>query len=213
MTWDAVDWALQKKRFERIMIKRRAVNHLIIYTLLVVKVGGMSNNWRKDSGGGRVASGGGGNWRARGENLGERKARETRTGDVEGAAVAFESLTLVSRKIGPPSVDEMDEASLRDRSIQVKFFAHIVERRKRLAESDAAKNGGAVDWDPVLASFRKLREGIVSAGVKDAFAVEVYEASAGTCLDAGNFAELLKSLTVLVGVLYPYVSATNPVVE
>jgi hypothetical protein len=53
----------------------------------------------------------------------------------------------------------------------------------------------------------------VSSNTYDLFAVSVYEESAMVCIEAGNFAELLKSLTGLVRTLYPELSkdTNNPV--
>ncbi|KAJ3395040.1 hypothetical protein HDU84_004499 [Entophlyctis sp. JEL0112] len=90
----------------------------------------------------------------------------------------------------------MHSHSLRNRSVQLPFFADISRRFN--TDVAAGKN-----LDPVLAALRKLREGIVSAGIMDDFAVRVYEFSVSVCLRAQNYPELLKSLTYLVGVLYP----------
>ncbi|KAI9346085.1 hypothetical protein DFJ73DRAFT_960637 [Zopfochytrium polystomum] len=127
------------------------------------------------------------------------------------AAVAdFSSLTFVSRRLGPGS-DEFDDNSLKNRRIQEAYFAHIVGRVEKYRRDRAAAKAepGPHDMDPILANFRKLREGLVAAAVYDAFAVSVYEKSAEVCLEAGHDAELLKSLVGLVRVVYPGTSAAG----
>ncbi|KAI8828349.1 hypothetical protein BJ741DRAFT_701040 [Chytriomyces cf. hyalinus JEL632] len=55
----------------------------------------------------------------------------------------------------------------------------------------------------------KLREGIVSRAEYDAFTIQVHEQSVDLCLEAANFAELLKSLTHLVAVAYPQAATSG----
>ncbi|ORY53701.1 hypothetical protein BCR33DRAFT_711055 [Rhizoclosmatium globosum] len=119
----------------------------------------------------------------------------------------FGNLTLVSRNWD-------DEAGLRNRSTQEAFFTHIQEKLD--AFYDEERKGGVTRGtrkpgalDPILSQLRKLREGVVSLGQIDTFAIHVYETSVKTCLEGRNFAELLKSLTQLVTVFYQEASASD----
>ncbi|KAJ3126905.1 hypothetical protein HK100_010024 [Physocladia obscura] len=117
----------------------------------------------------------------------------------------FSNLSLVSR-----GFTNLDETSLLDKTVQREYFDWILTRTARFKESQkeikAKPSGG--DLDSILASLRKLREGILASKEVNDFSIRVYETSVDICLEAGNFAELLKSLTVLVGTMYTRVNKT-----
>ncbi|KAJ3229724.1 hypothetical protein HDU81_005153 [Chytriomyces hyalinus] len=135
-----------------------------------------------------------------------RRAREQRFNSKENIADSlanrFEHLSLVSRSVG--------ESGLRDRSTQQALFEHLNERIRRFRNTDSShRTGQSTEFDPILASFRKLREGIVSSAAYDTFTIQVYEQSVDLCLEAGNYAELLKSLTHFVTIVYPEAVASE----
>ncbi|TPX68672.1 hypothetical protein CcCBS67573_g07078 [Chytriomyces confervae] len=139
-----------------------------------------------------------------------RKAREQRFNSSENntdtLANKFEHLSFVSRSVG--------DSGLRDRNTQRALFEHLNERIRRLRNADSSDSSSqSTEFDPILSSFRKLREGIVSRAVYDAFTIQVYEQSVDLCLEAGNYAELLKSLTHLVTIVYPQAVASASVCE
>ncbi|KAI9335890.1 hypothetical protein BDR26DRAFT_865303 [Obelidium mucronatum] len=132
----------------------------------------------------------------------------------------FSNLTLVSRNW------DTSDAGLRNRETQVAFFAHILEKLEDCRESEklddgsdkvgtststsiptttATKKDARREMDSILSKLRKLREGVLSLGQIDAFAIQVYEKSVHVCLEAENYAELIKSLNQLVSVFYPTV--------
>ncbi|KAJ3062148.1 hypothetical protein HDU98_001956 [Podochytrium sp. JEL0797] len=94
-----------------------------------------------------------------------------------------------------------DEAGLRNRDVQERFYTYIVDKLDAVLEKErlegVTRETRSVDaLDPVLSQL-------------NSFAVQVYEKSVAVCLEAGNFAELIKSLNRLVTVLYPGAAATN----
>ncbi|KAI9326135.1 hypothetical protein BDR26DRAFT_941538 [Obelidium mucronatum] len=134
----------------------------------------------------------------------------------------FSNLTLVSRNW------DTSDAGLRNRETQVSFFAHILEKLEDCRELErlddgsnkvapstststsiptttATKKDARGAMDAILSKLRKLREGVLSLGQIDAFAIQVYEKSVHVCLEAENYAELIKSLNQLVSVFYPSV--------
>ncbi|KAJ3114161.1 hypothetical protein HDU96_002505 [Phlyctochytrium bullatum] len=113
----------------------------------------------------------------------------------------FEDLTLISRQIGEDAKN-VEHNSLRRPEVQEDLFEYI--QKKQAAAKALSDQGRRKDQlESVVALFRKLREGLLSSGRVDAFTASCYEGSVDACLDADNFAELLKSLSVLVTQIYP----------
>ncbi|KAJ3316291.1 hypothetical protein HDU76_001913 [Blyttiomyces sp. JEL0837] len=127
-----------------------------------------------------------------------------------GPKMDFHNLSFVSRTSIVDAkgryIDTSSEQSVRNRDVQEAFFEHILGRRKELLEGTSIT---PESYDQIVLLIRKLREGIVSAGVYDAFVVKVYETSVDVCLDAENYAELLKSLSQLVVSIYETIDASD----
>jgi len=87
---------------------------------------------------------------------------------------------------------------LRQPEIQKQYFKYIQEEIEKIDFSKIEEH----TLDPILASLRKLREGIVSSGQKNEFNIEVFELSTRIALKAKNFEELWKSLSYLTLTLY-----------
>ncbi|KAJ1566726.1 hypothetical protein HK405_008681 [Cladochytrium tenue] len=100
-------------------------------------------------------------------------------------ADSFAALSLVSRRLGPPSDSPDDE----NRKVQESLYQHVKDKLQKLEDQSGGQ--APLDYDPILAGF-------------------LYEHSAHVCLRAGNFPELLKSLSTLVGVIYPAISNASP---
>jgi len=87
---------------------------------------------------------------------------------------------------------------LRQPETQKQFYNYILEEIDKIDFTQIKEH----TLDPVLASLRKLREGIVSAGLINEFNIEVFELSSRISLKARNFEELWKSLSYLISTLY-----------
>ncbi|GAA5891711.1 hypothetical protein JCM6882_006177 [Rhodosporidiobolus microsporus] len=115
--------------------------------------------------------------------------------------------------------DEDEVTSLRNPDVQARFRQHIDEKLRRWAtafppsSTTTAEQRRRRDEELgiILLDLRKLREGITSIRRIDAFACEVYEASALLSLFASNNPQLSSSLPHLVHDLHPALSATSPV--
>ncbi|KAJ3219128.1 hypothetical protein HDU67_002461 [Dinochytrium kinnereticum] len=105
-------------------------------------------------------------------------------------------------------IRELEDNSLRSHGVQEDLLKHIqslvssITEQNRKDRLDYLINVG-------LNCKGKLREGLVSSGRCDLFAVEAYELSAEVCMDASNFAELLKTLTILITQIYPALIASR----
>ncbi|KAJ3153102.1 hypothetical protein HDU89_000730 [Geranomyces variabilis] len=118
---------------------------------------------------------------------------------VETIEDEFDRLTLVSRDTTSTAGGS---ASLKNRDVQRRFYAFILEQYDRLREIPAAQRKTG-HFDSVLAKLRKLREGVISSGSYDSFAAAIYEQSVDVSLESRNFAELLKALVGLTNTIYP----------
>jgi len=87
---------------------------------------------------------------------------------------------------------------LRQPETQKQFYNYILEKIEKVD----FENIKECSLDPILASLRKLREGIVSSGEINEFTIEVFELSSRIALKANNFEELWKSLSYLILTLY-----------
>ncbi|BGP16907.1 hypothetical protein JCM10213_007351 [Rhodosporidiobolus nylandii] len=101
---------------------------------------------------------------------------------------------------------EEDEVSLRNPDVQARFRRHIDEKLRRWAAAHPPASTTAPEQRKrrdeelsiILLDLRKLREGITSIRRTDAFACEVYQASALLSLFASNTPQLSSSLPHLV---------------
>ncbi|ORX58570.1 hypothetical protein BCR36DRAFT_580177 [Piromyces finnis] len=105
----------------------------------------------------------------------------------------WERVGYISRE----SINTKSE-DLRQPEIQKQFYKYILEEIDKIDLIQIKEH----TLDPVLASLRKLREGIVSAGQINEFNIEVFELSSRMSLKAKNFEELWKSLSYLITTLY-----------
>jgi len=87
---------------------------------------------------------------------------------------------------------------IRQPETQKQFYKYIQEEIDKIDFTQIKEH----TLDPILASLRKLREGIVSAGLINEFNIEVFELSSRISLKARNFEELWKSLSYLISTLY-----------
>ncbi|KAI9028559.1 hypothetical protein DFJ74DRAFT_703523 [Hyaloraphidium curvatum] len=103
----------------------------------------------------------------------------------------------VSRQLGVTDTVPRNY-DLRRAEVQERFRAEI------RADLDRATPEGRRDaLAAAVVGYRKLREGIVSSGRLDAFAVEAYEESVGAAREAEDWDEMKRSLQHLVYEIYP----------
>ncbi|KAJ3105339.1 hypothetical protein HDU97_008236 [Phlyctochytrium planicorne] len=182
----------------------------------------MESDWRRGGGNNnRGTRGGGYHSGGRGSYTGHRQGSNNRQGrswqsppdsvpitkpntpqSLPSTPRDFEDIPLLSRQT-PENIKELEESSLRNPKVQEDLLAYIKTRGE--------KDGKTKDeLNHIVGLFRKLREGLLSSGRCDAFAVQVYEASADASLHAENYGELLKTLTVLVNQIYPALLPSIP---
>ncbi|GAA6002930.1 hypothetical protein JCM10207_001902 [Rhodosporidiobolus poonsookiae] len=172
------------------------------------RTGDMNSRWAAaPTPAGRGRGAGGGTWRGRGSS--------------DSGGISRDGFRLARKEIGkaPAEMDMLlspsrglqdDEVSLKNPEVQERLRAHIDDKLRRWA---TAHPPSAVapeqlkrrneELGIILLDLRKLREGITSIRRCDAFACEVYEASALLSLFASNSAQLSSSLPPLVNDLHP----------
>ncbi|KAJ3185441.1 hypothetical protein HDU87_000062 [Geranomyces variabilis] len=120
---------------------------------------------------------------------------------VETVEDEFDRLSLVSRDTTSKAGGA---ASLKNRDVQSRFYAFILEQYDRLREIPVAqRKTGHFDSVLNVVSKGKLREGVISSGSYESFAAAIYEQSVDVSLASRNFAELLKALVGLTNTIYP----------
>jgi hypothetical protein len=112
----------------------------------------------------------------------------------------------VSRQLGLEDSVAPD-LDLRRHEVQERFYREIhrdLDTAKTATDSQAAEIRAQA-----VVSFRKLREGVVSSGRHDGFAIKVYEDSVAAARVAGNWEEMKRSLQPLVYEVYSETDAEN----